>query len=171
MKLVVILDEFSLTPAQHSQPINHGSVRVRSHQTVRIVVTIPLKHHPGQVFQIDLMDYSWARRNDPHVLECFRTPLWTNTISSQAIFIIISCSLKQHQICQKQKGKLPLKTQIVLCSFQIQGLGFSEGCQTLKNGKGNKLLYWTVKIMIRLSPENKLQDKRFKWHFSCSFHV
>lgn len=64
-----------LTPAQNSQSIDHCGVGVRSHQAVRVEVAIMVKHHSGQVLQVDLVNDPRPRRNDSHIPEGFRAPL------------------------------------------------------------------------------------------------
>lgn len=47
-----------LTPAEDTQTIDHGGVRVGAHQAVRIQEPILVKHHAGQVLQVDLVNDS-----------------------------------------------------------------------------------------------------------------
>ena len=68
-------DTDCLTPAEDTQPINHGGVGVCAHQAVRVEVPFVVKDHSGQVLQVDLVNDPRTRRYDSHVPESFRAPL------------------------------------------------------------------------------------------------
>lgn len=45
-----------LTPAENSQAINHGSVGIRAHKAVWVIIAIVIKYHSCQILQIHLVD-------------------------------------------------------------------------------------------------------------------
>ena len=62
-------------PAQHAEAVDHRRVRVGADERIRIghwrpgAVTALDEHHPGQVFEVDLVDDAGVRRNDREVVE------------------------------------------------------------------------------------------------------
>ena len=57
------------SPAQHAQTVDHGGMRVGSHQRIGIKGGSIIPNHFGQVFQVDLVDYSGGGRYHPEVIE------------------------------------------------------------------------------------------------------
>lgn len=47
-----------LTPTEDAQTIDHGSVRIRAHEAVRVIITIVIEYHSCQILQIHLVDDS-----------------------------------------------------------------------------------------------------------------
>lgn len=52
-----LVNTYCLTPAEDTQAIYHGGVGVCAHQAVRVEVPLIVKHHSGQVLQVDLVNY------------------------------------------------------------------------------------------------------------------
>lgn len=126
----LLLNIQRLTPAQDAQTIDHGGVRVGAHQTVRIQEPILVKHHAGQVLQVDLVNDSWTRRNNSHVSEGFGAPLQRPEI----IF-----TDRTIRLTWTHDSFIPLETEIFLCCGQTPDPDFSEGCQTcVKSNKWNE---------------------------------
>lgn len=67
-----------LTPAEDAEAVDHGSVGVRAHYTVRVNETLAFLHHARQVLQINLMHCANVWRNHGHVLKRSGTPLRTS---------------------------------------------------------------------------------------------
>lgn len=65
-------------PSHHAQSIDHGRVRVRSHNGVRIqhVLSVgrAIKYDASQILQVDLVHDSGTGRNDQHIVECLGAP-------------------------------------------------------------------------------------------------
>ena len=59
------------TPAQDAQAVDHGGVRIGSHDAVGVDVTVAELDHSGQILHIHLVDRANVRGNDVHILEGF----------------------------------------------------------------------------------------------------
>ncbi len=58
------------SPAEHSEPVDHGGVRVGADQRVGVGLAVTAReHHPGQVLEVDLVADPRIRRHDLQLLE------------------------------------------------------------------------------------------------------
>ena len=64
-----------LTPAQYTQSVDHGGVRVGPHNAVGVHQAIADVDYATQVLQVHLMNGAHVRREHVHVLERFGAPL------------------------------------------------------------------------------------------------
>ena len=45
----------SLTPSNHTEPVDHGGVGVGAHHTVGVELVVGVKHDPPEVLQVHLV--------------------------------------------------------------------------------------------------------------------
>ena len=61
------------SPTQHAQPVDHGGVRIRTHQRIRegqhFAVVVAGQHNLGQIFQVDLVDDTGGGWHDAQIFE------------------------------------------------------------------------------------------------------
>ncbi len=62
-------------PADDSDAVDHRRVRIRTDQRIREINTLTLKHTFRQIFEIHLMDDTYARRHDAKAVKRLRSPL------------------------------------------------------------------------------------------------
>ena len=123
----------TLTPSENTQTVNHGGVRVCAHKAVWVEISILIKYHSCQILQIHLVDDSWARGNNSHVVKSLGTPLGLkngkNTMNAwhtPMYLPLIPTDIKNELL--EPNSAIPLKIQIVLYFFQIPGLDSSVNC-------------------------------------------
>ncbi|MNY18483.1 hypothetical protein D3C86_1518630 [compost metagenome] len=62
-------------PTEHADTINHGGMAVCSYKGVRIDHAIIFNYALSQIFKVDLMANTYARRNNFESLKCLHAPL------------------------------------------------------------------------------------------------
>ena len=63
------------TPSNNTKAINHGGVRVGSHDRVGVEQSFVVEDNTSEPFEVDLMDNTITRRNNSKVVEGFFSPL------------------------------------------------------------------------------------------------
>ena len=160
----------TLTPTKNAQAINHGSVRVCAHEAVWVIISILIKYHSCQIFQIHLVDDSWARGNNPHVVKSLGTPLGLtngkNTMNAWSTptqpISLASLPRTLHTKKTKQRNQtlpIPLKIQIALYFFQIPGLDSSVNCLPCQREKLN-----VYNLRLNILVVKFIGDEEIKWN-------
>ena len=82
-------------PADHAQAVDHRRMRIRSHQTVRVVDAVSFPNAFRQVLEIHLVANSNARRNNAKAIECLHAPL------EKLISRVVSLELHLHVLAKR----------------------------------------------------------------------
>src|SRR5690606_36328871 len=61
-------------PADHANTVDHGGVAIGAHQRVGVIDVVFLVHAARQIFQVDLVHDSEARRHHAEGVECLHAP-------------------------------------------------------------------------------------------------
>ena len=83
-------------PANHTETVDHRRVAVGSDQAVRVEGVTVVPHHLGQILEVDLVDDSGGRRNDPEVIESGLTPLQKFVPLLVPLELLVGVDLERH---------------------------------------------------------------------------